>query len=607
VKLPPGMPLRSSMRGNLLGHAFTAKLRSGVLERTMLEGRAPLQFELRSGDVRASIEGMLEALSVDRGPEIAFEFSAPHAGELASWFGFKPGAEAPAALSGKVSLHSANWSMRDILFKLGRSTLSADLTRVVSQGKPLVTVRLSAEQIDTRELESLIPTRPQKPGQSRAVLDIPILPQGIDLTDADIGVRVKRFAGTPVEVRDLSFDGRVREGYMHPSPFAVSVAGTGLSGAVTMDLRNAEPTVGLWLSAANIDVGTLLQKLGVVRDLEATFSEFAINLVARSSRLGDMLERSELLGSIGGGRIVLRDPNTRAEARIALDKGELSAAPGAQLKLTLKGDLDGVPISLALDTARAIQLADPKSPLPFKLNAEAADSSLTLTGSIARPLGSEIELALDSRGQRFDSLNKLARTSLPPWGPWSAAGKFRMSARGYEVDDLRLQIGASVLDGEGRVDTQSGRPRIDVALTSPVIQLDDFKFGEFTVKLDCDVLVADGGTRTAAITGASVAIVDAFDWMVTNGKLSTTPVKRRVAAVSVGVIDGEPRLDLDYEEDVRADVDMNVVMSSEGKFVEVQGTGEHGTFDRKQLDELLDLAISGIRALDAGQAKALAE
>ncbi|HMG96894.1 MAG TPA: ribonuclease PH [Gemmatimonadaceae bacterium] len=137
--------------------------------------------------------------------------------------------------------------------------------------------------------------------------------------------------------------------------------------------------------------------------------------------------------------------------------------------------------------------------------------------------------------------------------------------------------------------------------------LDDFKFGEFTVKLDCDVLVADGGTRTAAITGASVAIVDAFDWMVTAGKLPRTPVKRRVAAVSVGIIDGEPRLDLDYEEDVRAEVDMNVVMSSEGKFVEVQGTGEHGTFDRAQLDQLVDLAISGIRLLDAAQVTALSE
>lgn len=135
--------------------------------------------------------------------------------------------------------------------------------------------------------------------------------------------------------------------------------------------------------------------------------------------------------------------------------------------------------------------------------------------------------------------------------------------------------------------------------------LDDFRFGEFTVKLDCDVLVADGGTRTAAITGASVAIVDAFDWMVSQGKLAATAIKRRVAAVSVGVIGGQPRLDLDYEEDVGAEVDMNVVMSSEGQFVEVQGTGEHGTFDRRQLDALLDLAISGIRALDAAQIKAL--
>ena len=137
--------------------------------------------------------------------------------------------------------------------------------------------------------------------------------------------------------------------------------------------------------------------------------------------------------------------------------------------------------------------------------------------------------------------------------------------------------------------------------------LDDFKFGEFTLKLDCDVIVADGGTRTAAITGASVAIVDAFEWMVTVGKIQRSPVKRRVAAVSVGVIDGQPRLDLDYEEDVRAEVDMNVVMSSEGKFVEVQGTGEHGTFDRTELNQLLDLAVAGIRTLDAAQTKALSE
>ena len=135
--------------------------------------------------------------------------------------------------------------------------------------------------------------------------------------------------------------------------------------------------------------------------------------------------------------------------------------------------------------------------------------------------------------------------------------------------------------------------------------LDDFRFGEFTLKLDCDVLQADGGTRTAAITGAAVAVVDAFDWMVREGKLAVSPVRRRVAAVSVGVIDGVARLDLDYEQDVRAEVDMNVVMSSEGQFVEVQGTGEHGTFDRAQLDRLLDLASGGIAELDRRQRAAL--
>jgi ribonuclease PH len=135
--------------------------------------------------------------------------------------------------------------------------------------------------------------------------------------------------------------------------------------------------------------------------------------------------------------------------------------------------------------------------------------------------------------------------------------------------------------------------------------LDDFRFGEFTIRLDCDVLVADGGTRTASITGACVAAVDAFNWLVEQTQLPVSPVKRRVAAVSVGVIGTSPRLDLDYEEDVRAAVDMNVVMSSEGGFVEVQGTGEHGTFDRRELDALLELAVKGLRELDAAQQRAL--
>ena len=132
--------------------------------------------------------------------------------------------------------------------------------------------------------------------------------------------------------------------------------------------------------------------------------------------------------------------------------------------------------------------------------------------------------------------------------------------------------------------------------------------GENTIVLDCDVLQADGGTRTAAITGAYVALADAVAWGRANGaiKPGAQPLKGSVSAVSVGIIDGTPMLDLPYVEDVRADTDMNVVMTGDGGFVEVQGTAEGVTFSKAELDELLALATSGNAELTRLQTQALA-
>jgi ribonuclease PH len=130
--------------------------------------------------------------------------------------------------------------------------------------------------------------------------------------------------------------------------------------------------------------------------------------------------------------------------------------------------------------------------------------------------------------------------------------------------------------------------------------------GENSIAIDCDVLQADGGTRTAAITGAYVALADAVGWLRTQGALAQPePLTNSIAAVSVGVIDGEARLDLMYEEDVRAETDMNVVVTGDGQFVEVQGTAEGVPFSRAELDALLDLALTGCAQLSALQREAL--
>ena len=132
------------------------------------------------------------------------------------------------------------------------------------------------------------------------------------------------------------------------------------------------------------------------------------------------------------------------------------------------------------------------------------------------------------------------------------------------------------------------------------------KLGERTLLLDCDVLQADGGTRTASITGAMAAVVQALAALKKKGKLAASPLGSFVAGVSVGIVKGVPTLDLCYEEDVHAEVDCNVVMTEAGKLVEVQGTAEHGPFTREQFAALLDLAAKGIAQLIAVQKKALA-
>jgi ribonuclease PH len=132
------------------------------------------------------------------------------------------------------------------------------------------------------------------------------------------------------------------------------------------------------------------------------------------------------------------------------------------------------------------------------------------------------------------------------------------------------------------------------------------KMGELMAMVDCDVIEADGGTRTAAITGAWIALHDALADAVENGRILESPIIDEVAAVSVGIIDGVPTLDLDYERDVGAEVDMNVVMSGRGLLVEVQGTAERAPFTREELDQLLDLAATGIAELHDVQRRAVA-
>jgi ribonuclease PH len=210
---------------------------------------------------------------------------------------------------------------------------------------------------------------------------------------------------------------------------------------------------------------------------------------------------------------------------------------------------------------------------------------------------------LVSMGQTKVLCTASVEERVPPW--------MRGSGKGWVTAEYSMLPGSTAerATREAAKGKQSGRTQEIQRLIARSLRAvcDLVVLGEVQVTVDCDVLQADGGTRTASICGAYVALHDAFSRMQMGGKLSMHPVTDAVAAVSVGIVDGVPMLDLPYEEDSRAEVDMNVVMTGAGRYIEVQGTAEGQAFSRGELDRLLDLAEGGISQLMAAQAAVLAE
>ncbi len=188
---------------------------------------------------------------------------------------------------------------------------------------------------------------------------------------------------------------------------------------------------------------------------------------------------------------------------------------------------------------------------------------------------------------------------VPPWRERSGAGwvtaEYAMLPRATHTRSRRERSGP-----KGR--TQEIQRLIGRSLRSVV---DMEAMGQHTITIDCDVMQADGGTRTASITGACVALELATKWMTSEGLIERSPIRERVAAVSVGIVSGLPCLDLDYREDSNAQVDMNLVGTESGALVEIQGTAEGDPFPRAHLDQMIDLGMAGIETLLAAQARAL--
>ena len=480
VVLPKGKPLHGTMRGALLGESATLAFRAGELQQLLHEPGTPIELKLTAGGATARVEGTIAWAGAPRGSDLAFSLEARRAGDLARWLALDPESNLPLALHGRLHV-DGGWHLEKTTLKLGRSELNVDAHHARKDAEGIIAAAVTSRLIDIPELQTLRRrSAAATPHSLAAWLDIPILPQGVDLTAADVAIGLTKVVLTRTELTDVDLRARIRGGQLLPSPCAARFAGVPFDGTAGLDLRGAVPEVSLAISTGDVDVGLLLRTLGVAENLEAHAEALQMKLIGRGSSPRELLQHSSLEMRLQGGELSVRGPVRRAVAEIRLEQTLVAVQPGKPITVRMQGTLDGTPAELTVATGTLADLAQDASRVPLSVEAKAAGARLALEGKVLLPLGRGGELALTLAGEQLDSLSTLARVALPPWRSWSLAGPISMTPSGYEIAKLAVRVGGSRLYGRGRLDLAGERPRLDMQLSGPEVQLDDFPFEERT-------------------------------------------------------------------------------------------------------------------------------
>ncbi len=346
---------------------------------------------------------------------------------------------------------------------------------MVIDGKPILVAAVRSPLIDVPELATLRVRPAAAPARrAAALMEVPILPQGIDLADADIGLGLERVVLGRADLVNVGFAARMRDGRLPPSPYAARFAGVPFEGLAALDLRGEVPEVALSMSASDVDVGALLRTLGVAEIVEERAATLQVELASRGSDLRDLLDHASFRARLTGGDLTVRGPAQRPVARLRVKEAVVGARPGEPVAVRLDGTLNDIPAAITVSSGTLAELAGGKARVPFAIAAQAAGARLALDGEVELPLGRGGALTLALEGERLDSLSDLVRAELPPWGPWSIQGPIAMTSTGYEVPQLTVRVGESRLYGMGRLDLTSARPRIAARISAPQVRLDDF-------------------------------------------------------------------------------------------------------------------------------------
>ena|GEM_PF-2751755 len=485
-----GAPLhraRLSVDGRLLGEDFTADVELGDLPALFEERSLPFDLRAAGAGAELTMSGQLaDETSADE-TTLQIQLSGQRFGELAPWLGVSPDFMAAYSLSGQLSLQNDRdaWRLRDLHAQIGRSSIDGAIGLSRLDGQPLLTTSLAFDVIDPLELERAL-TANRSPGEQKAGvgvdMNMPILPTDLNLKDMDIDIEGKRVVLEPSDITDIAFSTRIRDGHVSKAPFRGTLADTGFTGNLAMDLRGNIPEIELDLEALDVDIGNFLRKLQLAAEIDAHSKRMTAQVVSRGSSISELLDDTEINIETHAGRWYLTDPNQAGRAHIEVVEGTAKATTRTkQTVVKLDARIGEVPMDFTLETKRLPKSPGGKEFLDTKIKAIAAGAELTMQGLVSRLSGLRgLDLHVSLSGNRISSLDELLEVSLPPFGPYSVDGQLMIGDTEYSLSDITFRVGETIAKGHLKVSTAGAKPELTGILEAKTFRLDDFQLGDWS-------------------------------------------------------------------------------------------------------------------------------
>ncbi|CAB1075391.1 hypothetical protein JY97_09555 [Alkalispirochaeta odontotermitis] len=470
--------MRIAATGTLLDEPFNLEISGGSLNQILNAQPWPINLAGKGGGAKLQVEGTIGEPADPTASNLTLSLSGKKIGGLAAWAGISSSAKLPYALNGKLKLTGRQWKLNSLNAHLGKTKLKGQLGWKPDDTNPLLTTRLRLENVDSAELAGLAAS--DQPVNKEAApegftFDMPIMPQAVELNDADVDIGIKRIDLREFDITNLSLTSRIRGGWVENSPFQLTAKKVQFKGTLSLDLRGKMPRFRFNVDSSKVNIGDLLSDLNVADGIQAAVGSFGLDLDIKGSNLRTIMEHSSFAAKMKDGQWTLQDPNTGASLQIVVRDCVVGASAGQPVIWSIDALIKDEPVKIQIKGDRLAALAAENAQLPLDISAEAAGVKLELSSQVELPLEPQkLAFKMLLAGERLSSINNFLKIDLPPYGPYELGGQFQLKKDGYYLSDLNVRVNQSHMTGNMGFNTVAKPPRLTIDLTTKTLQMDDF-------------------------------------------------------------------------------------------------------------------------------------